>query len=362
MLELKVQCDCGQKYKFDVEPVNNRMPFTVKCPICGLDGTEKANALLQERAAAQSVSPASSSPYPPSPAPMDPAILAGAAATEQPKLRLSLSTSHASSSGDSVPATAPQTTSPAAAAIAATGGKPLSRPGIPSTFSTGSSRPAKEPDAVNLPLGIVGAVVGGFLGMMGWYLLIKWTGYEIGYAAWGVGLLAGFGARILGREGNATLGVVAAICALLAILGGQYLYSTQPAKGEIMEEAMRKLGDVMDTMGDAAYDEAVKFAQDAINAKTDDEIKALFVKINSIQPTKNELVEFKEKDLPKMRALGNGKLTKDQFLKQLKDESIETVRKWTLKDRWELFKSTIDGFTFLFLFLGVSSAYKIGAG
>jgi hypothetical protein len=63
-----------------------------------------------------------------------------------------------------------------------------------------------------------------------------------------------------------------------------------------------------------------------------------------------------------MRALGNGKLTKDQFLKQLKDESIETVRKWTLKDRWELFKSTIDGFTFLFLFLGVSSAYKIGAG
>ena len=29
MIELKVHCDCGQKYKFDVEPVNNQMPFTV---------------------------------------------------------------------------------------------------------------------------------------------------------------------------------------------------------------------------------------------------------------------------------------------------------------------------------------------
>ena len=51
MIELKVQCDCGQKYKFDVEPVNGRMPFTVNCPVCGLDGTEKANGLLQQMAA-----------------------------------------------------------------------------------------------------------------------------------------------------------------------------------------------------------------------------------------------------------------------------------------------------------------------
>src|SRR5580692_177849 len=47
MTELKVQCDCGQRYKFDVEPVNGQMPFTVNCPVCGLDGTEKANVLLQ---------------------------------------------------------------------------------------------------------------------------------------------------------------------------------------------------------------------------------------------------------------------------------------------------------------------------
>ena len=47
-LEIKVVCDCGQKYKFDVEPVNGLMPFAVRCPICGVDGTQKANVLLAQ--------------------------------------------------------------------------------------------------------------------------------------------------------------------------------------------------------------------------------------------------------------------------------------------------------------------------
>jgi hypothetical protein len=46
MMELKVICNCGQKYKFDVEPVNQRMPFKVNCPVCGLDGTHLANGIL----------------------------------------------------------------------------------------------------------------------------------------------------------------------------------------------------------------------------------------------------------------------------------------------------------------------------
>lgn len=57
MIELKVHCDCGQKYKFDVEPVNGRMPFTVACPICKADGTARANALLQQMAVFKLVEP-----------------------------------------------------------------------------------------------------------------------------------------------------------------------------------------------------------------------------------------------------------------------------------------------------------------
>jgi len=47
-MEIKVHCDCGQKYKFDVEPVHGRMPFAVQCPVCGADGTTRANVILQQ--------------------------------------------------------------------------------------------------------------------------------------------------------------------------------------------------------------------------------------------------------------------------------------------------------------------------
>jgi hypothetical protein len=46
MIPIKIQCECGQKYAFDVEPVGGRLPTAVACPICGTDGTEMANAFI----------------------------------------------------------------------------------------------------------------------------------------------------------------------------------------------------------------------------------------------------------------------------------------------------------------------------
>jgi hypothetical protein len=54
-MELKVVCKCGQKFKFDVEPVNGRMPFAVNCPVCNGDGTAAANALLSEKRGTQPI-------------------------------------------------------------------------------------------------------------------------------------------------------------------------------------------------------------------------------------------------------------------------------------------------------------------
>lgn len=72
MIELKVHCDCGQKYKFDVEPVNGRMPFTVACPVCKADGTVRANALLQQMAVFKMVEPPPALTTASAPAPIAP--------------------------------------------------------------------------------------------------------------------------------------------------------------------------------------------------------------------------------------------------------------------------------------------------
>ena len=46
MVSVKIECGCGQHYAFDVEPVDRRMASTVVCPVCGLDGTAAANAVI----------------------------------------------------------------------------------------------------------------------------------------------------------------------------------------------------------------------------------------------------------------------------------------------------------------------------
>jgi len=48
MTSIKIECGCGQRYAFDVEPVNGLMPHTVACPICGADGTGAANEVISQ--------------------------------------------------------------------------------------------------------------------------------------------------------------------------------------------------------------------------------------------------------------------------------------------------------------------------
>lgn len=62
MITLKIQCGCGQRYAFDIEPVGSQMPSTVACPSCGVDGTAAANAALAQSAAAQTAVAAPNAP------------------------------------------------------------------------------------------------------------------------------------------------------------------------------------------------------------------------------------------------------------------------------------------------------------
>ncbi|MGB7769972.1 MAG: hypothetical protein WBN22_14120 [Verrucomicrobiia bacterium] len=43
---VKIVCSCGQKYAFDVYPLNGHMPSPVRCPVCGADGTAVANEVI----------------------------------------------------------------------------------------------------------------------------------------------------------------------------------------------------------------------------------------------------------------------------------------------------------------------------
>src|ERR1041385_6460543 len=42
MIPIKIECNCGQKYAFEIEPLDGRMPSRVSCPVCGADGNAAA--------------------------------------------------------------------------------------------------------------------------------------------------------------------------------------------------------------------------------------------------------------------------------------------------------------------------------
>jgi hypothetical protein len=65
-MEVKVQCPCGTRFAFDIEPVYGRMPVRVNCPGCGADGTDLANEVIRQKlaAAAAAVPPVAAASVP----------------------------------------------------------------------------------------------------------------------------------------------------------------------------------------------------------------------------------------------------------------------------------------------------------
>lgn len=54
MVAVKIQCACGQRYSFELEPGVRCITSGIVCPICGADGTDAANAVLSREAQAPS--------------------------------------------------------------------------------------------------------------------------------------------------------------------------------------------------------------------------------------------------------------------------------------------------------------------
>ncbi len=182
IMELKVLCDCGQKYVFDVEPVAGQMPIFVNCPSCGKDGTQTANILIAEA-------------KPPSPLThhsAGPVRLSAAPPMAQPL--------------HSVQAHRP------------------SPPVLPAEIKPPARTWEKADMTVvhSLALGVLGAVLGAVLGVILMFGFLWIVGISFPLMGLAIGALTGFGARLFYKGTDMTLGVIAGVIALVAT-GGTFL-------------------------------------------------------------------------------------------------------------------------------------------
>ncbi|HZR16395.1 MAG TPA: hypothetical protein VFE51_03635 [Verrucomicrobiae bacterium] len=180
-MEVKVLCDCGQKFKFDVEPVNGEMPFRVNCPSCGKDGTPAANAALS-----QSI---------PAAEPVGLAQVGG-------RLQINRASAGAPATLEAPPPAPP---------------RPIAAPAVM------RAQLKKSAGEFNIGLGILGAILGAGLGaglMFGFYTLV---GFRFPWMGVGIGALTGFGARLLYKGTDSVLGFIAGGISLVAVVGTLFL-------------------------------------------------------------------------------------------------------------------------------------------
>lgn len=186
MIPVKIQCGCGQRYAFDAEPVDGRLTAAVACPVCGTDGTAAANEIIART------------------------LAASPAAAPAPGTRL-------------------RTVATAAPAGAASPPPLPTRPTAPLPMRPAPAPAPKAAGEFNLGLGILGALIGAAAGMVAMYVFYQLAGFRFPLLGVGIGVLTGYGARILYKGTDSTLGILSGVIAMIAVVGTLFLiYGTFP--------------------------------------------------------------------------------------------------------------------------------------
>lgn len=198
--------------------------------------------------------------------------------------------------------------------------------------------------------GVAGAAVGSLIGAAVWYFLIKSTGSTFAVVAWGVGVVTGLGARLLARKGSMALGIGAGLCALLAIVFGEFL----AVKAIVAREGTK--------MAAIAYVGQMEYARQAVKAQTPDDFRKLIAEADERNPTDitdEQINQFRTEELPGLREFAQGRPSRDEFARQMGEAFADGF------DYQEFFfKEDVKSGLFLVLFavLGIATAYKIGSG
>lgn len=216
---------------------------------------------------------------------------------------------------------------------------------------------AKGTVAILMP--IVGGVVGGAIGAAIWTLVAYQTRYEIGWIAWGVGVLTGIGvaAGARGSVGPIT-GLVAAVISLAAVCGGRYA-----AISMLVDDFAGKITQNMHYTVDMAIGET---ATTVVN-----EWKAAGKKLNwpeGMDPEDAALAS-EESEFPtevwaeatkRWSARSDADRTRFIAAKDSELRSDVSARLSSIKERG--FVESIGLFDILFMLLAVASAYGVASG
>ncbi len=331
-MNLKIECPCGQKIAFEVEPENGAMPCELPCPSCQADVTGLANADIQRQLPVVTAVPAAA----PTGARLRVSVPAHAPAAAPPAPEATTVAAAPPS------AEAPRAPKPMAAAYAAAAAA------APVTGNDG------EASGKAFLLGTVGVLLGALAGIVVWYAIAK-MGLTFRILAILVAVGAGAGGRFFCRGGDKGLGGVAAVIAVIGMFfGGAITFNKSMVdKFSMNDNELRE-----------SYAEEVKTAKTImaeIPGGTDEEIRRYMSKAqNGADIPVEEIAEFRKgEEFKGAKDLASGKTTFELYVQNY-HKVMDDVSKETVKFVGALGAARMLS-VWLIILIG-STAYKIAAG
>lgn len=208
--------------------------------------------------------------------------------------------------------------------------------------------------------GLIGCLVGGAIGATIWAVVASMLDMEIGFVAWGVGVLCGLGMYV-GAKGNSGIatGVIACVISLLSIAAGKIAVIHTLVQRHVAQSASESV-----YMRPVDADSAPIFMADQLVEEYESQGKALTWPEGMDADTAEKPEDF-PKELWEDATARWASMTDDQKTQYI--AQMEAVR----SERMSIGMAAFDGvilveslslYDALWAFLALGSAFKIGSG
>ncbi|HFD13030.1 MAG TPA: hypothetical protein ENJ32_11275 [Crenotrichaceae bacterium] len=204
------------------------------------------------------------------------------------------------------------------------------------------------------------ATVAAFLGALLWKIIAVKFNYELGLVAWIIGGAIGFGAALFGSKGHIA-GVVCGILALFSILGGKYM-ATETFRSELVS-TFTSSAELYDTEMKQAYEEELLAAKTFEYESSDEAYLRRFMldydytDSSDVESISDEEIQFfRESIQPRLEMLELNPPEYEQWIEEGLQAGVKDIS--TLA----LMKEDVGVLDFVFLILGIGTAFRLGRG
>ncbi|MET0067810.1 MAG: hypothetical protein ABW076_15805 [Candidatus Thiodiazotropha sp.] len=203
--------------------------------------------------------------------------------------------------------------------------------------------------------GVLSGAVAALIGAMLWKGIAIAIDYELGLIAWAIGGGIGFVVAFSGSRGQAAA-VYCGVLALVAILGGKYLFYA---------DLQSNLGELLAGSADefhALYAEELADAE-ALESVSGEEEQRSFMLMHGYTEARDtesisweELEQFQNETMPRLMSFADMPPSYEEWYQTTIEANLSAV------SPTDLMKESFDFIDALFLFLGISTAAKVGYG